>query len=390
MNAKIDNAKNIIVSTHDSLYPIKGGGALRTLRVAYEFKMRGHNVMIIAPVDGTGTDGMRELSKIEVLRLHPPTKKRSQIFSAIKFNIRLLRKLLRFIKNTDIFFIHNTIAAISLPILKNIFKFRFVLDITDIHAEYLPIGKRNLFEKLLTSYLLRYEYLIIRSADSITVATKAMEELLIAKGIASDKIKVVYDGVDKEDIPSQKEQDAEYGIIHLGAIDRQHGVEIIIQAIPAVIGEFREARFLFVGGGRELLNIKKLAKELGVINNCVFTGCLSCKDAREFLKKATIGIIPRRDVLPNRIITTLKIYEYWASGTAVVSSCLKGIKEISCDKDVIWFESDNPEDLAEKIKYLLGHKEIKERIIKEGLITVGKFNLTESAAKIADLVLSNS
>jgi glycosyltransferase involved in cell wall biosynthesis len=380
MSEKIDNSKNIIISTHDSLCPIKGGGALRTSKVAYEFKKRGHNVIIIAPTDGIG-----ELNGIKVFWLRPPMKQRSQILSTLKFNFRLLRKFLKFIKNTDIFFIHNTIAAAALPFLRKIFKFKFILDITDIHAEYLCIGERNIFEKILTPYLLKYEYTIIKSADLIIVATKAMKAFLISKGINNNKIKVVYDGTDKDNIPQEKEKDAEYGIIHLGAIDRQHGVEAVIKTIPFVIKEVPEAKFFFVGGGRELLNIKKLAKKLGVINNCIFTDFLPCKEAREFLKKATIGVIPRKDILPNRIITTLKIYEYWASKTAVISSPLEGIKEIASNNDnILWFQPADTEDLGKKIIFLLNNKEFKERLIKVGLITVNKFDIEESASQIAD------
>lgn len=387
MNWGTGNNRNIIISTHDHLHPIMGGGALRTLKVAHEFKKRGYNLRIIAPAD----TAINELNGVEVLSVKPPRKQRSQILSAIKFNIRLLIKFVRFASETDIFFIHNTIAAIFLPFLKKFFKFRFNLDITDIHAEYLLIGKRNLFEKLLTPYLSRYEYFIIRSADHITVATKTMKRLLILKGIPQEKMDVVYDGVDKENIIQEKDKGAEYGVIHLGAIDRQHGVEVIIQAIPYVTKEFPKVRFFFVGGGRELLNMKNLAEKLGVINNCIFTDWLPCKEARSLLKKATIGIIPRKDILPNRVITTLKIYEYWASKTAIISSFLEGIKEIASDKeDVLWFESGNAEDLARKIKFLLIHKDFKEKLIKGGLVTVNNFDINESAFRIADFVLDHS
>jgi glycosyltransferase involved in cell wall biosynthesis len=386
MSGKINKCKNIIISTHDSLSPIRGGGGLRTLKVVYEFKKRGHNVIIIAPADKAGV-----LKGIKIHWLHPPSKQRSQILSSLKFNIRLLSKFLRFIRTADIFFIHNTISAATLPFLRRIYKFRFILDITDIHAEYLLIGKRNIFEKILTPYLLRYEYFIINSADFITVATNAMKDLLISKGISADKIEVVYDGVDKDCMPQGKEDGAEYGIIHLGAIDRQHGVETLIQAIPGIIDEVPQIRFYFVGGGRELSNIKALARKLGVIDKCIFTGWLPYDAAKEFLKKVTIGIIPRDDVLPNRIITTLKIFEYWASKTAVISAPLKGIKEIaSSNENILWFWPGDAQDLGEKILFLLKSTGAKEKLIKEGLITVNKFDIQFSAYQIADFALKYS
>jgi glycosyltransferase involved in cell wall biosynthesis len=383
MNWQIGDNKNIIVSTHDPLCPTRGGGALRTLKIAVELKKRGHNLRIIAPADG-----LSRFNGIELIGLTVPEKQPCQILSVINFNIRLLIKFLKFAGKTDIFFIHNTIAAITLPLLKKIFKFRFFLDITDIHVEYLLAGKMNLFEKLLAHHLLRYEYGIIKSADFITVATNAMKGLLISKGIAHNKIEVVYDSADMENIPQQKEPDAEYGIIHLGAIDSQHGVDLLIQAIPLVVKEFPQARFFFVGGGREVHNIKKLAKKLKIADNCVFTGWLLCQEARNYFRKATIGIIPRRDSLPNRIITTLKIYEYWASKTAVISAPLQGIKEIATNEDILWFDSGDAGDLGRKILSLLRDKELKEKIIEGGLAKVTKFNFEDSTAKIADFVLT--
>lgn len=105
-----------IVSTHDSMAPIKGGGALRTLKCAEEFKKRGHKVTIIAPTDKVG-----EISGIKVHWLHAPRKQRSQILSSIKFNVRLLHKFLQFARTTDMFFVHNTIAAACIPFFKIFF-----------------------------------------------------------------------------------------------------------------------------------------------------------------------------------------------------------------------------------------------------------------------------
>lgn len=383
MNGKIKKCKNIIVSTHDSIYPIMGGGGLRTLNVSCELKNRGYNVIVIAPADKPG-----ELNGIKIHRLHPPGKQRSQILSCLKFNFRLLKKIIQFIKTTGIFFVHNTIAAATIPFLKVFFKFKFILDITDIHAEYLLVGKRNIFEKILTPLLLKYEYFIIRSADFITVATKAMRDLLISKGISCSKIQVVYDGVDRGNIPQEKEKNAECGIIHLGAIDHQHGVDIIIKAVPFVVNEVPGARFYFVGGGRELPNIKRLAENLGVTNSCIFTDWLSCEEARGYLKEATIGIIPRKDILPNRIITTLKIFEYWASETAVIATPLQGIKEIASNRDnILWFNSGDAEGLGKKIIFLLNDAEFKKKLIKGGVIAVNKFDIKSSASQIIDFAL---
>ncbi len=379
---KVKTANTIVVTTHDSLGPVNGGGALRTLAVIQEMKNRLFKAIVIAPFEPGAIDQNGTL----YLPVPPPRKERSQILSTLKFNFRLLARLIPVLGKTDILFAHNTIASIWAPFLKVIFKrLKFVLDITDIHAEYLPIGKRNIAEILITPFLLWYEYLIIRSADRIITATQAMKQHLITKGVEADKIQVVYDSVDKEKIPQKKEAAAAWGVIHLGAIDRQHNVEVLIAAIPVVLKHFPQAKFFLVGGGREKENMQKLAARLGVQHRCIFTGSLPCGQAREFLTKAAIGVITRKDVLPNRIITTLKVFEYWASNTAVISTSADGIREIaSAGKNILWFRSGNANALAEKIVLLLNDRAYRDKLASGGFLRADDFNSAQAAERIVD------
>ncbi|MDD5255693.1 MAG: glycosyltransferase [Candidatus Omnitrophica bacterium] len=380
MSGKTNNEKVIIVSTHDSLYPIRGGGALRTLGVARELQKRGRHILLIAPAGG-----ISELEGMPVISIAEPRKQRSQILSTVKFALRLLAAMAGHLSRAEAVFMHNTIAAPLMPFLAKLHGFRFVLDITDIHAEYLTVGRRNVFEKVLTPCLLSYEYFIIRCADSVIVATEAMKKALCARRVDPAKIEVVYDSVERRDLPREKDPGAELGIIHLGAIDRQHGVEILVRAIPEVLRDFPQARFFFIGGGRELPAAKRLASATGISQACVFTDWLPCEEARRYLRKACIGIIPRQDVFANRIITTLKIFEYWASATAVIASALEGIREIAYNNEnVLMFSPGSSGDLAEKIILLLRDARLRSGLTARGLEAVVAYDAQKAAGRIAE------
>ncbi|MCX5792369.1 MAG: glycosyltransferase family 4 protein [Elusimicrobia bacterium] len=375
----------VIVSTHDSMAPIKGGGALRTLKCAEEFKRRGHDVIIIAPTDGIG-----ELSGIKTHWLRAPNKQRSQILSSIKFNARLLRKFLQFAGSTDLIFVHNTIAAATIPFLRPFFRFRFILDVTDVHAEYLAAAKCNFIERLATPLVLWIEYWIIGSADKVVVVTRAMRDLLVAKGIPAARISVVYDAAEIDQISPEKDPGAEKAVLHLGTVDRQHGVDLFVRAVPYVAAKHPEAKFLIVGGGRELPNVMALARELGVYDKFLFTDYLPCEKAREYMRSAAIGVIPRLDTLPNRIVTTLKIYEYWAGGLVAVSSFMSGIAEIAEDgRDIMFFPSGDTRAMADTISRLLEDRELRERIAAGGLATVKKYTWAGTTPAIIDIALAD-
>ena len=374
----------IVVSTHDSLCPIKGGGALRTIKVAEEFKKLGHEVTLVAPTDEVG-----EISGIKVHWLHAPKKQRSQLLSSLKFNVRLLRKFLDLADAADMFFVHNTIAAATLPFLKKFYRFKFVLDITDVHAEYLAANRKTFIERLSTPLILAIEYWIIASADHVIVVTRAMKDLLLRHGIPEGKISIVYDAAETDQISAEKSPGFEKNIIHLGTVDRQHNVDEFIKAAPLILERHPDAGFLVVGGGRELETLIRLSKKLGVYDKFLFTGYLPCDAAREYLKKSGIGVIPRHDTLPNRIVTTLKIYEYWASATAVVATKMAGIAEIAGDgKDIVFVRSASPEDMAEKICFLLENREVTERIRLCGLKTTAQYTWAKMAPLIVEKAIN--
>lgn len=371
-----------VVSTIDPLYPIRGGGAIRVLKVAQAFQGMGHRVIIFAPSTKTQLKGMK------VYPLPYPTERRFQILSTATFNLRMLLALIRFIFRADLFFAHNTTAAISIFLLTRIFRKRFVLDVTDLHTEYLIARERSFWEKFLTPYLVFVDYLIIKSADSVITVTKNMRNCLIERGVSAEKIRVVYDGAEVDQFLSEREEAALFNIVHLGTIDRQHGVEILVRAIPYIVKKYPQARFYFVGGGRELSKVKKLTKKLNIDNYCIFTGPLPYPEVKEYLSKAGVGIIPRLDNLANNQVVTVKLFEYWASGTAVISARLKGIAEAAREGyDIIFFQPGNPQDLADKVIYLLGHPGKWEELQRKGKESVRKFNWADLSAQIAQIAV---
>jgi len=376
--------KKALISTHDWIYPVYGGGGLRTLKVAEEFKKRNYEVVILAPSKINEINGMR------VYTLAPPTKKRSQLLSVVKFNIKLLIYILKLGRDADIIFVHNTIAALGFFLLNKFLRKKIVLDVTDIHVEYLCGKDRlNIIERILRPLLLRIEYGVIKSADRVIVVTKAMKQRCIHKGVEGRKIKVIYDGADVDRFSAEKCGGADFNLIHLGLVDKQHGVPFIIQAMKIVLERFPNTKLYVVGSGRNLPYVKKLADESGVYQSCIFTGTIDHAEVGEALRKAGIGIIPRPDNLANNMVITLKLLEYWASGTAVVSSRLSGISEIAEDKkNILFFEPGDHYDLASKINFLLANPQELAKMQKNSREAATRFDWKRIIPEIVDTSLN--
>lgn len=373
--------KKVIISTHDKLYPIQGGAALRVFLIAKEFKNRGYEIVLIAPCE------KKYLEDIRVYHIPAPRKIRSQILSAIKFNWREFWILLKHIKRSNLLLAHNAIAAPATLILSKIFNKKFVMDITDLHSEYLKIGKIKLLEKMLLPFSLWFEYFVIKHAEKIVVVTQAMKNHLSRMGVNSNKIKVIYDAANVEDFIVEKESGADKNIIHFGLIDRAQGVDVLIKAIPYILKEFPIIKVYIVGGGRELERIISLSKELNVYNVCIFTDYIDYPLAKKYLNKANIGVITRGNFLSNHIVVTLKLFEYWASEVAVVAPELKGISEIGKDMENLCFYKPGDEiDLSNKILYLLKNPEIVKNLKENGFKTVKKFSWKNFIPEIVNFI----
>ncbi len=368
----------ILVLTHDPVEPVTGGGALRTLELARALKNMGQEVVLLAPGRPVRMEGVASVSVSE------PTKARSSLLSVLKFNFRLLVRLRPLLGGAGIVCTHNTISALFLPVLKRFYGFRFFLDMTDLHSEYGVLEPGGSLSRLCGPLLRRYERWIARSADSLTVGTRAMQRELVDAGVDPGRVRVVYDGADPDAFYEAKNGDAADWVIHLGAVDRQHGVELLVQAIPRVLAARPSTRFLLVGDGRQLPLVRRRLQRAGIAGVCEFTGRFPRAQACAQLKRAGVGLIMRPDTLANRVVTTLKLFDYWASGTAVVAPALEGIQEVAADgKNALLFTPGDGADLAAKILRLLEDPALRGRLSAQGLRTVDRFRMTGAGRLLA-------
>lgn len=379
----------VLVAVHDSVSPVRGGGALRTIKTAAELKARGHDVLLVAPSD-------RDVAAVGVAveRLPVVEKGKSGFFALAVFTLKFTRILSReiFVARPPVVFVHNAVLGFPAAVLRTFFNFRLIFDVTDLHAEYVRHTRRNLAETLALPFLLWSEYYAARRADAVIAVTGVMKNMLVAKGVSPDKISVVYDGVDADVFApaAVKSQGAEKNIIHIGSLEETDGAMTFVEAIPAVAASCPETKFIFVGGGGEFSSIVEKMRSRGLSERCVFTGWVDYERVRDYMKDASIGVITRPLTPPNHTVITLKLLEYWASGVAVVSTRLKGIEEISVEGVDIIFCGTSPDELARKLLELLRDSEKVKSLVRAGSTKARRFEWTPLVKEIAGIVESTA
>ena len=141
--------------------------------------------------------------------------------------------------------------------------------------------------------------LAIRRADAIHCSAGHMIAPLLELGAASDKIKLVYFGVDTQKfVPLQgKEQlRRELGIsdsptvISLRSLEPIYDIGTLISSVPVVLTEIPEAQFLLVGGGSQEARLKEQAESLGVCRSVRFIGQVPNDELPKYLNASDIYV----------------------------------------------------------------------------------------------------
>ncbi len=209
---------------------------------------------------------------------------------------------------------------------------------------------------------------VLTKADLITCDAEHMVNTVLNWGINKEKIRIIYFGVEPDRFkPGEKDRGlvAELGlgnsftVISLRNLESIYDVETLVRAIPLVLREIPEVKFLIAGKGTQEQFLKKLAESLSIMNVTRFVGFIPNEELPKYLRTADIYVS-----------TSLSDAGISAS-TAEAMAC--GLPVIITDsgENRIWVENGkngflapirNPEILAEKIVYLLRNEEIRKKI----------------------------
>ena len=96
-------------------------------------------------------------------------------------------------------------------------------------------------------------------------------------------------------------------------------------------------------------------------------------------------------LFPNRphyafYASPLKLFEYMASGRPIIASDLPALREILNDKNALFFEPGNADDLARAIKMLKQSQALGYHLSQQALSDVKEYTWDKRALKILDFI----
>jgi len=244
---------------------------------------------------------------------------------------------------------------------------RFLFDHHDINPElYLAkYGRKDFFYKL----MLFLERRTFKNAHVCIATNESYKKIALERGGKKpEEVFVVRSGPNlnrlKRVAPNQKwKQGRNYLVGYVGVMGKQEGLTYLVDAANHITRDLNwpDIHFVCIGGGTELENIKKYAKEKEVMDHFTFTGRIPDKTLLEILNTADICVNPDEYNEMNDKSTMNKVMEYMALGKAIVQFDLSEGR-VSAQEASLYARRNDPVDFAKKIITLLENPDLAEKM----------------------------
>ena len=229
----------------------------------------------------------------------------------------------------------------------------------------------------------------MEAADVVIAVSELTKSIIMNNyGIAENKVRVVYNGIDSTTAPRaglglprlRALKSAGYSIVlFLGRITLQKGPDYFIRAAARVVERNPKVLFVVSGSGDMDTSIMELAARMGIAENVIFTGFLTGSDQHEMYAAADLFVMP--SVSEPFGITPL---EAMRLGTPVLISKQSGVAEIihhalKCD---FW----DVDEMANKILSLIDLSALRKTLSIHGMREADTITWASAATQLDSIV----
>ena len=362
--------------------PISGGGVIVAVDIANSLAKIGHDVSVLTPnLEWDGPKYEPEVdSKVDIIRVNVPSKNNLKV-AARRCKSPLIEKGIELGRNKKFDFIFTIFhpfhmapnAAVSIGEKLGI---PVIVKIDDAVYEK-STGLKSIqrkVEKILSAKTLN-------KSSKILVANNETKEIVNEfYDVSPEKIEIMPNGIDTKIFHTSVIKKSKM-ILFSGVMYNHRGIDVLLNAAPTVIKKIPEVKFVLLGDGPELDNLKKIAENLKIEKNIEFKGWIKRDEVMNYLADASIAIGPLRSTTVTKNALPIKVLEYMASSLPILSQKNTLANDVLVD-DENGYSVTDPEDLATKIIHILENNEKRIKMGTKSYEMSLKFDWENVAKKI--------
>ncbi|MEA3464009.1 MAG: glycosyltransferase [Patescibacteria group bacterium] len=225
----------------------------------------------------------------------------------------------------------------------------------------------------------KIQRIVAHGAQKIITPSNYLKRIIQQWGIKDNKIKVIYNSVEKVDLHithiTKEEAKKELNltgdiILSVGRLVRWKGFDLLIKLMPELLKINPNFKLVIIGGGPEKKTLELIIKKLKASNSIKLTGSLEQQELWRYMRVADMFVLNTGyEGLPHIIIEAMQI------GIPVIASNVGGNPEvIENNKTGLLVEYNNKQQIRNAILELWKDKEKVEKLKNEAKINLSKFN----------------
>lgn len=343
------------------------------LPLAKELKARGHDVQVLTGFPnypgGKIYSGYsqrlwkkEEMDGIEVIRvpLYPSHDKSGlrRMANYLSFGMSTACIGTWLVRKPDVVYAYNLVTlGMTLRALRWIRGARTVLDVQDLWPESIASSgmmKSRILMKMM-EWWTRMEY---RSPSRLIVLSPGFKENLVQRGVAGERIDIVYNWCDEKSInidrptnAAESPTEGTFRIVFAGAMGTAQALKSVIDAARKLEHEFPHVRFVFIGGGVEVPTLKEYSASL---SNVVFLPPVGYEEIGKVLSSASALLVHLRNDRVFEITIPSKIQAYLYAGKPILCGVAGDAARLVEDARAgLVFQPEDSESLCNTIRSLV-------------------------------------
>ena len=359
-----------ILHVLDHSIPLHSGYTFRTRSILQQQRALGWETHhITSPKQGDGSDSHETVDGLCFYRTAPSrgALARLPVLNQLAVIDRLAERLLAVAADIrpDILHAHspalNAVAALrvgrklGIPVVYEIRA--FWEDAAVDHGTSREWGVRYRLTRAMETWALK-------RVDAATTICEGLRAEIVGRGIPAAKVDVIPNAVDVADFSVDGVRDvalvAKLGLEgktvlgFIGSFYAYEGLNILLDALPAMLARRPDIRVLLVGGGPQDAALRSQAASLGVAGQVIFTGRVPHAEVQRYYDIVDVLCYPRLKMRLTDLVTPLKPLEAMAQGRLLAASDVGGHRELIEDgRTGVLFAAGDAAALAQRVLALL-------------------------------------
>ena len=364
----------------------------RVKRAAEALAERGHHVDVFA----ISQDGVRPASDTRLLRFYR-LRMRKQRTAATRYALEYggfaawafaLVSIFQVRRKYQVVYVHNMpnflVFAGLIPKLAGA---RIILDVHDPAAELLACILERELPRWLRRLAAAEERVSISFADALITVNEPMRHRLTA--ISRSPVTVVMNLPDPAAFSPDRRSPQQGGpqwLAYTGTIAHRFGLDLVVRALSLLADDFPRLRFRIIGEGPAVEPVLRLAAELGVADRVDFRGMVPYYDVPAAISDAAAGVSAQREDAFGALVFSVKVAEYVGLGLPVVCSGTATMRHYFDDDEMLFFEPDDPQDLARAISDLLTDTAAADELARKSQLKLDKLRWSAQKQALVETV----